>query len=63
MNMKVMGPRRDGLSEAVVLVSLTGLVAVLPFARSAGMLAAGRMAAILQSGAGRVPPDSRDQDV
>ena len=39
---------RDGMrGEAVVVVSLTGLATVLPFARSAGMLAAGGIAAIL----------------
>ena len=42
-----MGPRTDMRSEAVVVVSLTGLAIVLPFGRSAGMLAVGGIAAIL----------------
>ena len=45
--MKVMGRRTDGLSEGVVVASLTGLAISLPFARSAGMLVAGGIAAIL----------------
>ena len=45
--MKVMGPRADVRREAVLAVLLTGLAIVLPFARSAGTLAAGGIAAIL----------------
>ncbi|MDE0375088.1 MAG: CPBP family intramembrane metalloprotease [bacterium] len=42
-----MRPRTDMRSEAVVVVLLTGLAIALPFARSAGMVAAGGIAAIL----------------
>ncbi|MXY77254.1 MAG: CPBP family intramembrane metalloprotease [Acidimicrobiia bacterium] len=45
--MRGMGRPGDGLSEAVVVVSLTGLAIVLPFARSAGTLVAGGIAAVL----------------
>ncbi len=45
--MKVMGRRRDRSSEAVVVVSLTGLAIVLPFARSAVLLATGGIAAVV----------------